>query len=81
METSFCGISLSTYLNTVQQVIKTYYAETIWIKAEITNCSSKGGHYYLELTEKDPETHQRMQPLKPPSGVIWKILQIQFSSI
>lgn len=62
-------ISLSTYLNNVQQVIKTYCAESVWVKAEITNCSSKGGHYYLELAEKDPDTHQRIAASK---ATIWQ---------
>jgi exodeoxyribonuclease VII large subunit len=47
------SVTLSTYLNNVQQVIKTHCADAIWVRAEITNCSSKGGHYYLELAEKD----------------------------
>ena len=63
------SISLSEFLNNIQQVIKTYCAEAVWVKAEITNCSSKGGHYYLELAEKDPDTHQRIAASK---ATIWQ---------
>jgi exodeoxyribonuclease VII large subunit len=69
MEYDSSSISLSAYLNQVQTVLKTYCAESVWVKAEITNCSSKGGHYYLELAEKDPETHQRIAATK---ATIWK---------
>jgi exodeoxyribonuclease VII large subunit len=65
------SVTLSTYLNNVQQVIKTHCADAIWVRAEITNCSSKGGHYYLELAEKDPDTHQRIAATK---AIIWQFV-------
>lgn len=65
------SITLSTYLNNVQQVIKTHCADAIWVRAEITNCSSKAGHYYLELAEKDPNTHQRIAATK---ATIWQFV-------
>jgi exodeoxyribonuclease VII large subunit len=65
------SVTLSTYLNNVQQVIKTHCADAIWVRAEITNCSSKGGHYYLELAEKDPDTHQRIAATK---ATIWQFV-------
>ena len=63
------SVTLSTYLNNVQQVIKTHCADAIWVRAEITNCSTKGGHYYLELAEKNPDTHQRIAATK---ATIWQ---------
>jgi exodeoxyribonuclease VII large subunit len=69
MEFVSSSISLSTYLNQVQSVLKSYCSESVWVKAEITNCSAKGGHYYLELAEKDPDTHQRIAASK---AIIWK---------
>ncbi|TQC96395.1 exodeoxyribonuclease VII large subunit [Moraxellaceae bacterium AER2_44_116] len=65
------SITLSDYLNSVQQVIKTHCADAVWVRAEITNCSSKGGHYYLELAEKDPDTHQRVAATK---ATIWQFV-------
>ena len=65
------SVTLSTYLNNVLQVIKTHCADAIWVRAEITNCSSKGGHYYLELAEKDTDTHQRIAATK---ATIWQFV-------
>ena len=48
--------SLSEYLNTVQEVIRVAFDEPVWVKAEIRNLSIKGGHYYLELAEKEEDT-------------------------
>ena len=49
-------LSLSEYLATVQEVIRITFDEPVWIKAEIRNLSIKGGHYYLELAEKEENT-------------------------
>jgi exodeoxyribonuclease VII large subunit len=62
------SVTLSTYLNNVQHVIKTHCADAIWVRAEITNCSSKGGHYYLELAEKILIHINELPPPKPPFG-------------
>ena len=48
--------SLSDYLSTVQEVIQITFNEPVWVKAEIRNLNIKGGHYYLELAEKDENT-------------------------
>lgn len=69
MDIDSSSISLSAYLNQVQNVLKTYCSDAVWVKAEITNCSSKSGHYYLELAEKDQETHQRVASSK---ATIWQ---------
>lgn len=48
-------LRLSDYLSAVDMVIKQTFNHRVWVKAEIRNLSSKGGHYYFELAEKDDE--------------------------
>lgn len=62
-------LSLSEYLATVQEVIHLTFDGAVWVKAEIRNLSIKGGHYYLELAEKDEESHKVIASCK---GTIWK---------
>lgn len=62
-------LSLSEYLNTVQEVIKITFDEPVWVKAEIRNLSIKGGHYYLELAEKEEDTDKVIASCK---ATIWK---------
>lgn len=61
--------SLSDYLSTVQEVIQITFNEPVWVKAEIRNLNIKGGHYYLELAEKDESTDKVIASCK---GTIWK---------
>ena len=46
-------LRLSDYLSAVDMVISQTFDHRVWVKAEIRNLSSKGGHYYFELAEKD----------------------------
>lgn len=46
-------LNLADYLNAVQVVINETFAHSVWVKAEIRSLSSKGGHYYFELADKD----------------------------
>ena len=62
-------LSLSEYLATVQEVIQLTFDGAVWVKAEIRYLSIKGGHYYLELAEKDEESHKVIASCK---GTIWK---------
>ncbi|WP_296406036.1 exodeoxyribonuclease VII large subunit [Psychrobacter sp.] len=48
-------LRLSDYLAAVELVIKETFQHSVWVKAEIRNLSSKGGHYYFELAEKDDD--------------------------
>lgn len=48
-------LRLSDYLAAVEMVVKKTFAHRVWVKAEIRNLSSKGGHYYFELAEKDDD--------------------------
>lgn len=62
-------LSLSEYLATVQEVIRVTFDEPIWVKAEIRNLSIKGGHYYLELAEKEEDSDKVIASCK---ATIWK---------
>lgn len=62
-------LSLSEYLATVQEVIRVTFDEAIWVKAEIRNLSIKGGHYYLELAEKEEDSDKIIASCK---ATIWK---------
>lgn len=46
-------LSLADYLAAVQLVIGETFAHSVWVKAEIRSHSSKGGHHYFELADKD----------------------------
>lgn len=62
-------LSLSQYLTAVQEAIRISLDEPVWIKAEIRNLNIKGGHYYLELAEKEEDTDKLIASCK---GTIWK---------
>lgn len=62
-------LSLSEYLITVQEVIGKAFDEPVWVKAEIRNLTIKGGHYYLELAEKEEDTDKIIASCK---ATIWK---------
>ncbi|WP_347456532.1 exodeoxyribonuclease VII large subunit [Acinetobacter thermotolerans] len=61
--------SLKEYLATVQEVVKLTFDTPVWVKAEIRNLNIKGGHYYLELAEKDPDNDQVIASCR---ATIWK---------
>jgi len=61
--------ALSDYLSTVQKVIHLSFDEPVWVKAEIRNLNIKGGHYYLELAEKEEDTDKVIASCK---ATIWK---------
>ena len=71
LETQF---SLSDYLSTVQEVIRLSFDEPVWVKAEIRNLSIKGGHYYLELAEKEEDTDKVIASCK---ATIWKFTAVK----
>ena len=62
-------LSLSQYLATIQEVIRVTFDEPVWVKAEIRNLNIKGGHYYLELAEKEEDTDKVIASCK---ATIWK---------
>lgn len=61
--------SLSEYLGTVQEVIRLSFDDPVWVRGEIRNLNIKGGHYYLELAEKDADTDKVIASCK---ATIWK---------
>ncbi|WP_417211479.1 exodeoxyribonuclease VII large subunit [Acinetobacter venetianus] len=67
-------LSLSDYLSTVQEVIRLSFDEPVWVKAEIRNLSIKGGHYYLELAEKEKNTDKVIASCK---ATIWKFTAVK----
>lgn len=46
-------LRLSDFLAAVEMTIKHTFDHSVWVRAEIRNLSSKNGHYYFELAEKD----------------------------
>lgn len=65
---------LSDYLSTVREVIHLTFDEPVWVKAEIRNLSIKGGHYYLELAEKEEDTDKVIASCK---ATIWKFTAVK----
>ena len=68
-------LSLSEYLNTVQEVIRVAFDEPIWVKAEIRNLSMRGGHYYLKLAEKEEDTDKVIASCKATIFLVASIFQ------
>lgn len=62
-------LSLNEYLASVREVIQMTFDEPVWVKAEIRNLTIKGGHYYLELAEKEEDTDKIIASCK---ATIWK---------
>lgn len=68
-------LSLSEYLNTVQEVIRVAFDEPVWVKAEIRNLSMKVGHYYLKLAEKEEDTDKVIASCKATIFLVASIFQ------
>lgn len=62
-------LSLSEYLETVQEIVKISFGDPVWVKAEIRSLNTKSGHCYLELAEKEEGTDKVIASCK---GTIWK---------
>lgn len=69
MSDPFTHLTLSQYLEQVKGVITASFNKGVWVKAEIRNLSSKSGHYYFELAEKDEASDQTIASCK---AVVWK---------
>ncbi|MDB5350081.1 MAG: exonuclease large subunit [Planctomycetota bacterium] len=62
------GVSLSELLARVKGVISQGLPDAEWVRAEISELSSKNGNFYLQLTERN----ERGDPLGRAKGIIWK---------
>ncbi len=62
-------LSLSEYLSGVQEIIQLTFDEPVWVRAEIRNLNIKGGHYYLELAEKEQQSDKVIASCR---ATIWK---------
>jgi len=62
-------LSLSEYLSGVQEIIQLTFDESVWVRAEIRNLNIKGGHYYLELAEKEQQSDKVIASCR---ATIWK---------
>ncbi|RYY77788.1 MAG: exodeoxyribonuclease VII large subunit [Moraxellaceae bacterium] len=67
--TGFGNVRLSEYLNAIQTIIKLSFDEATWVKAEIISMSSKAGHYYFELAEKDQFTDKTIATCR---ATLWR---------
>jgi exodeoxyribonuclease VII large subunit len=61
------GVTVSQLLGGVAQAVSNAYQEGVWTRAEVLNVSVKGGHVYLELTERDEQGRLLAKAL----GTIW----------
>ena len=62
-------LTLSEYLSAVKEIIQLAFDDAVWVKAEIRNLNIKGGHYYVELAEKEQESDRVIASCK---ATIWK---------
>ncbi|MDQ1209354.1 exodeoxyribonuclease VII large subunit [Acinetobacter baylyi] len=67
-------LSLNEYLASVKEIIQLTFEEPVWVKAEIRNLMIKGGHYYLELAEKEQDTDKIIASCK---ATIWKFTALK----
>lgn len=63
------AVKLSEYLAAVQAVVRFSFEDATWVKAEIRSMSSKTGHYYFELAEKDQSTDKTIATCR---ATLWK---------
>lgn len=61
-------LSLSEYLETVQEIVKIAFGDPVWVKAEIRSLNTKSGHCYLELAEKKRALIKSLHLVKEPFG-------------
>lgn len=57
-------LMLGDYLTAVKMVFDEIFEDTVWVVCELQSVSTKAGHYYFELTDKDRQSNCR--------GVLWR---------
>ena len=67
MQAGSTGIGLAELLQGVGQVVATSFDQPVWVRVEVLRVSTKGGHVYLELTER--VAHDRV--LAKALGMLW----------
>ena len=53
----------------VRDAIESQLADEYWVEAELSECRERGGHCYMELIEKDEQTHT---PVARASAKCWR---------
>ena len=66
-EDSKNGISLSDYLNRINQALQKALPGRLWVHAEIVDLNRRNGHIYLELIEQDKQGRE----VAKARGIIW----------
>ena len=61
--------SLSVLNAMVREAIEAELPDEYWVEAELSECRERGGHCYLELTEKDEHTNT---PIARASAKCWR---------
>lgn len=61
------GIQLSQLLSGVEKAVNQAYGQGIWTRVDVVNVTTKSGHVYLELSERD----ERGTILAQARGTIW----------
>ena len=61
-------ISLFKFNQIIRRALVLNFPEAVWVKAEIDQCSTSRGHYYIDLVEKDMEEDNIKAQM---SAVLW----------
>ena len=48
-------LTLADYLTAVKMTVDSVFDHEVWVQAELRSVSTKGGHYYFELAQKDDD--------------------------
>jgi exodeoxyribonuclease VII large subunit len=48
------GVSLSRLMQGVSAAVAAAFADGVWVRAEVVNVTLRGGHVYLELSDRTP---------------------------
>ncbi len=62
------ALTLTQLAQRITAAVTTPAMQNVWVVAELSDVSQRGGHCYMELVEKDPE---RGTPIARMRGIIW----------
>ena len=60
------GISLSELTGRIGATIRLHFGQPVWVRAEVNELRVNGGHCYMELVEKNPNTPTAWWPSAAP---------------